>query len=767
MQDSDIENQHPSHPYNRGVRIGLLVLLIATVSFAGGALFVKYKLELLRTTVELRAESRTGARLQVGSVQVNGLRGLRVDNFEAVLDTMGPMLRMSVPVALVDIDIIDLLSGEVTVDCVRLDNAIVSIARPPDGEWFTTETLAYREASSFLGAIPFRVIGKDGTLDIQNVVGATRVGLDDFQFDFSRLSGSSDIAAKLSAELDGMGDKEVEVNLRFTSLEDFDLRIQCASITADDINVLLPASQRLVETGMIRPSVRVTGYPNRTLVLSCEAQFANMTIRDQPSFLKPATGDLTALASYNIAEGVLSLTAAKAKTSQLAGALEGWISLAEELPSFDLRLGASQFPVLAVLNSALQGQVADRAILDLELHEACEVEVRLQGTSETPQISGEISVNAGTLAFTPKKPYHPRGALELGLMKVSWSSESSSPAGMFNVSGGTLEHGRSGFRADKISGVVNLKEGKMVCDPFNAEITGNPFVGRLGYDVATGRGELVLDGKINGLEKTLLAEAHKDVIVSGAVDLNCRIANKGEGYVLDGEFDATQAQLDYRWWFRKPLGIGATATKVHAEWIPRKALTFSGDLSVMSSPVAVTGSAVWTDGAWRVDSLDSHSEAVELAALDKCLRIPYSITGGTGTQAHYSWRRHEGTDRGAHIELRGLVDEAKLTPADSEIPLHFKGLNIDVRMETGTGQRTGKMVLAVDSGRMPPFGSPWFIPLNTDPEMQKKYPDAGWNWTYDLSAPSLKIPPLEGIEFQGSGLWRTPDVRRDSVCRKP
>ena len=40
--------------------------------FAGSALFIKYKLEGLRATVQATIEARTGARLSVGSVVVNG-----------------------------------------------------------------------------------------------------------------------------------------------------------------------------------------------------------------------------------------------------------------------------------------------------------------------------------------------------------------------------------------------------------------------------------------------------------------------------------------------------------------------------------------------------------------------------------------------------------------------------------------------------------------------------------------------------------------------
>lgn len=114
----------------------MLVLLVVTVLFAGGALFVKYKLENLRAGVLKSVESRTGVRLRVGAVVVNGLRGLRLDDAEVALEsTTGPKIQFGADVAYVYINVVDLLYGQVTIDRIETDNARIRLDRPTDRAW--------------------------------------------------------------------------------------------------------------------------------------------------------------------------------------------------------------------------------------------------------------------------------------------------------------------------------------------------------------------------------------------------------------------------------------------------------------------------------------------------------------------------------------------------------------------------------------------------------------------------------------------------------
>ncbi|HEO72069.1 MAG TPA: hypothetical protein ENN80_12470, partial [Candidatus Hydrogenedentes bacterium] len=76
-----------------------MALLGITVLFAASALYVKYRLEALRGSIQARLEVRMGAALAFGAVEVNGLRGLRIDAFTATFESQkgGPTLVVHAP----------------------------------------------------------------------------------------------------------------------------------------------------------------------------------------------------------------------------------------------------------------------------------------------------------------------------------------------------------------------------------------------------------------------------------------------------------------------------------------------------------------------------------------------------------------------------------------------------------------------------------------------------------------------------------------------
>jgi hypothetical protein len=581
------------------------------------------------------------------------------------------------------------------------------------------------------------------------VVGNTRLYFEPFAFDVSRLSDSTDITARLSGNLDADPEKGVQVNARFTSLEDFDLRVACARITADDVNVFLPASERLVETGVVQPSIRVAGYPGTTLVVSCEAPFSDLSVRGHPDFLGPLKGLVTGLASYDVSTRLLSLSTAKANAEQLSGSVDGTISFAGDVPALDLRMEANEFPIRAVLDSLLAGYPADYAALDLQLDAPYKVEVLLRGTSETPAISARVNVDAGKLGFQPKDERYPSGELELGPVAITWDSESASTEGSLTVVSGALTFTYPPMAAEKLSGVFRLKDGTVACDPLNMVITGNPFVGSVAYDTAKNELALGFSGEFSHIEDTMFGTALKDLSLAGSVSVRCRMAMRESQYVFDGEFDATQAQVDYEWWFRKPPGVGASGREVHVEVAPQRAIAITGRVEVASTPVEVRSVVAYKQGKWRHESLRCSSESVDVTSAGKCICIPYTVVGGVGSKAHFLWERAHDRDAVSRMTIGGAIDEVSLLPAGSDVPLQMKGVNVEITSVNGK-KRTATVSLAADDGRMPPLNGVWFLPLKTDPTMRERYPDHGREWNYRLEAKSLEVPPWKGLNFEGT-----------------
>lgn len=725
----------------------MLSLLALSVLLTGGALFVKYKLELLRGSVQREAQNRTGAQLELGSVEVRGLRGLRIRDLHMTYRTpSGVTADVAAPIAAVDIDIVDLLHGTVSIERVFLGSPSIRVARPENAQWLAEGGLAAATESGVLGKEAFRVEGSNGTIEIANIVGDTRLSFGQLAFDVFRLAGVGDIAAKVSGNLNGDTGKNVRVDLRFSSLDDFDFRLACDRVDAQDVNVLFPASRQLVTSGVFVPGIRVAGYPAGNLVVSCEASFSDLSIRGQPEFLGPVTGQATALARYDMQTRELSLATAKASSDELAGSVEGTISFAENTPGFDLRLEATEFPVRALLDSVLAHRADDYAAMELQLDAPYKVEAFLKGTSEAPLIRAQMNVTGGTLRFDPVSSGLPAGELGLGPISVAWDSETAATEGSAAVESGTLDTGLPGLRAERLSGMFRLKEGKVTCDPLNMVITGNPFVGSLVYDTSKTTFEMNLDGAIARMEDTMLGSAIKDLTLAGSASVRGHLtAAKGRA-VIEGAFDATQAQVDFEWWLRKPAGVGAAGKAVRIEIKPGRTITIEGNIEVSSTPIAFSSEVVYSDGKWRHKSLHCSTGHADITSAARCIRIPYTIVGGAGTNCEFSWERSG--DGGARMTIGGAIDEISLLPEGSDIPLRMSGVRTTVTTLKGE-RRTGVVQLDVADGHMPPFGAVWFLPLNTDPDMRERYPDTGRTWTYDLSAAKLELPPWKGTDFEG------------------
>ncbi len=727
------------------------MLLVTAILFAAGALFAKYRLELLRAAVQVKANAYAGMQLRVDAVVVNGLRGLRIEGLDAVFGTdQGPTLRLRADVALIDIDVVDLLEGTAGIDRIQLEQAIFVLSRPADREWFVSDDTVSLDTAGVLPTGPFRVTGADAVLKVQNVVGDTQLQFDQFQFDVSRLPDATDVSAKFTANLDNDPGKGMQVDLRYASMDDFDLRVQCAQVTSDDVNVFLPASRQLIETGELAPRIRVTGYPNKTLVLSCEASFQDLSIRDQPEFTEPATGTITALANYNIAAQHLAITMAKIESFQLGGRLDGSISFARVPPAFNIQMHVDEAAVLAsIFDSAVQERIAPYASAHLEIQEPYTMDIALTGTSELLSIGTNIDIAGGGIVFDPvgeKRGTAPLGRVDLGPIQVVWESGSGQFSGGANLVGGSLEHGPSGLHAEKITGVLRLADGALTCEPLNVLIADNPFVGRLQYDLAKQRAELVFDGALSDIEQYPFATRYKDLLMSGSVSVHGQAVREDGKYVFDGEFDATQADLAYQWWLRKPAGIGATGNKVHAEIMSGHTWSVAGEAVVASTPISFRVAA---DGIEQVQTVDLTSEQVDIAALGKCFVMPYTLGGGTGTNGHFTLKRSGKQVKRIEVAVSGHVDQADMMPDGGKTPIHAEDIQVAVEMDTEGERRTGYFGITAQAGRMPPFGEIWFLPLISDPVIREKYPYRGRQWRHHLAVASLEVLPWKGTSFVG------------------
>lgn len=760
-------------------RIRLLALLVLTVFFAGTVLFIKLKLEDLRAVFEVEAERRTGVDLGIGTVRVNGLKGLIIEDFHTSLPVPGgPSVEISAPETYIYINVVDLFYGQVTIDRVQLDRAEILVNRDPGNPWFvpdkaappplpTSETnvpppgapvepAAPPEATTGLkSALAFRILGRDCTLRVNNVVATTGLELSSLEFDALRLTDSTDYSVKLAGLLGGDEAKKLSLNVRFASLEDFDFRMQSGLVTADELNVFLPAQQQFVQAGSASASVRVAGYPGRTMVVSMDMPFAGLQLRNQPPLLQPLTGSLTALGEYNLDSRTLTLTTAQAKSEQLGGRLEGSVSFVGEHPALDLHLHAAQLPVKDALQYALDLAGQSLEGLEVELKEPYAIDVAMQGTTAEPVIVASAALSEGRVAYRPKAKGQPQVDLTFGQVNLAWDSRTVAPTGSLTVRDGTAEEPTTGLKAQKIMGTLTLTSTGVVLDPLNAEVRGNPIVGRAEYSNESKEVTFTANGTIANLENTPLGSGIKDVQLGGSLAVRCNGKVSKNHQTFDLAVDGTQAAVGFEWWFRKPPGIGLTLNGVNVDVTPGKSIKVVGQAMLDTVPISATIELRGQKSGYALETIRAKADTVDPTTADKVLNTRYRLAGGGAKNLTLDWNR---TNKGPNTKkfvIAGHLDEVFATPKIAKLPIIARDADIEVAIEDGEpGNKTGVVTLNAKSGGLPPMGETWFVPIEPDdPELMAQFKEEGGPrmWRYTIHVQDMQLLPWQATEFHCEG----------------
>jgi len=714
--------------------------------FAAGALFIKYKLEGVRAVVQHAVAARTGADVQVGAVLVNGLRGLRIDEAQLNCELPGgALLDIRIPIAYVNVDIADLLYGQVTVQQVQADDSVIHVKRPEHAKWFSSEGLKAQEISSLMEAQAFRLIGSNASLEIENVLGDSKLDVKNLSFDLSRLTGSPDLAARLSGQLPQGTAQDFKIDIRFASMEDFDLRFQCSQVNQQDLATLLPAAGDLVHSGVINPSVRVAGYPGNTMVVAFEAPFDNLTVKNQPGFIEPVAGTVTGVAAYNTKEQVLSLTAARVTTGQFDGAVDGSIAFHGEQPVLDLHCQITRVPMTDVLEYTVADRPAKYGSFNLHLAEPYEMRVAVSGSIETPRVSVEGKAAGGDVIFLPDNQRYPRGTLTFGPMALSWDSESDTAAGVFPVVDGQLIHDDTHLQAEDVSGAISLENQSITVKSLSATVGGHVMAGWLEYDLTDGQLKSAVSGTIPAIEGFGFAKTG-DLSMRGPVTVRATVERTPEKCVVDGELDMTQTDLAGSWWFRKQAGTGVTIKKMHAEIVPGKTVALKGNANLAGSTFTADLKFACAKGKWGLTQVEAKSDSINIASLGNCLHIPYTLTGGRGTDATLTLKKGDG--KAWNLTSALDIDEASVQVDGGEAPMKFSGVKLNVELNS-SDTRAGKMVLAARKANMPPIKGKWFASKEQYAQYREGQGGENRNWTFVLEGEDVEVPPWKGSQFKG------------------
>ena len=736
------------------IRLWLLALLLFTAAIAAAVLLVKYQLEALRASVHAEIEKRTGVLLNVENLQVNGLTGLRLEQLHISVESgTGPTLDIQVPQGLLYVSLLELIQGKVVLDRLQLDHAHLRLTRPAGADWIASDL---GERTSLAENVPFRVVGRDCVVEIEHAVGESTFRIERLNFDLNRLSDSPHIIANLDGSMDKNGDRGFDIFARYASLEDFDVRIQSEGVSANDIATFFPQSSEIVTSGTLRPSIRVSGYPRKALVVSLELPFHDLHLAAAQNLPVPSEGILTALASYDVGSHVLTLNTAKTSSAEFEGRVDGTISLAGDLPLFDLRLEVEQLPVNDVLKYVMDEWLNQYGSLTVDAPEPYQFYVTLHGTTEGARLGVEAQLGNGTLKFEPAGDTLPRADLQFSLMSVAWDSERAFPTGNIALSSGTIIHGPTHLNAENISGTLRLDQDGLAFDPMVAQIAGNTILGRARYAMADKTLAFDVSGNLGAVEELDFVKNNPKLDLRGPLTIETLSGTVSPSrYLIDATVDLTRTNVDWEWWLSKAPGIGARIEGLHVDIRPRKSATVTGTAALDTQKIDTKFSLAYRGGEWQAEDVQASCENVSMGTANKVLNVPYTISGGTGTGARLHWLRKSRSPDVIELTIGGAIDNISLVPAGIREPIVGKDLRVDTVILKNGEERTGVLNLHVASAELPPMGTPWLLPFREeDAPSMDLFPPLERDWTYHLTADTLRYPPWQGRAFSGNAYTR-------------
>lgn len=732
------------------MRAWLFLFLSVAVLLAAGALTVRHKLETLKTFVLDTAATVTGAEFDAKAVSVSGLRGLRFE--ESSLrwaSAQGNSIHVTCPVAYARFGVLELLRSRPVLGEIELEQAIFCIESGEERSWLDLERLG--GARGLPADWAFRVSGKECRVEWRGLPGKASLVVEGVNLDVARSPDSSEIRGHLAGYFNEAPPKKLEMELRFSSFDDFLIRLRYDSLTAHDVKGFLPGSSLPIDSGVGEGRVQVNALPGKVLDIEANVSFEDLLIRGQPASLYPATGKLTAQARFDRTSRVLSVVSALVESDQFQGELRGKVKFAERPAVLDLRFEAGRLPVQDILNFAVAPALDPHGAFHYQQGDAATLTATLSGPFNAPLVELRFRGSGGELSFEPSDARLPGAALLLGLVEASWDSQSRTPRATVNILAGAVEEYWRGLKVEGLSGIASIEGTRVVLDPFAARITRSPFVGRASYDFLQKEGDASISGRIQGLEKTFWSDSIKNVRLGGSMAVDLKVTLAGSGLRIEGELDGSQAEVGYRWWFVKPPGIGVSA-RFNAEIAPRERAVLHGEVRAAQTHAIVDGTLRRPGSAWRLESSRAVFDTLDLATVGKCLRIPYLIGGGSAAEGFYEWTRVSQAEvqQGRSWVASGhcKIDDIRILARGAEDPLRAKDLSLEAEFVTGV-DNTARLTLAAAQCWTPRLGGVWFVPFDIDPELRDKYPSVERTYTYSLACRAIEVPPWKGSHFAG------------------
>ncbi|HPA41027.1 MAG TPA: hypothetical protein PKV69_03365 [Candidatus Hydrogenedentes bacterium] len=743
----------------RRLRALLLLLLLAAGGLAVGSAVVRRRLDVLRDDLMAEVSRRAGGRFSVGRVSLSGLRGVSVEEVRMIWERGG--LRATVDLPRVDVyfDWSALAAGTLSPGHVHLTEASVEVALPPAGEPSAEEPSAAAPPAGLtappaLPALPplaFRVSGERCRVRVSDVPQAGEIALEEVGFDVSRQPGAADLLARLSGRLAGVSEAPLVAVVRYAGPDDFSLRAETGVLAVEKIGALLPERARVLTGGTVTPVLTLEGQRGGRLSLALDAEMEALDAKVRPEFIAPLTGTLAVRADADLPNREILVRNARLETPQASGRITGSVLFGADGPVLDLKLDADTLPVNEAV-TALLPETVGPGDLSVELGAPHRLAVHVSGPASSPSVLAEAGAASGKIVFKPTDKKLPGASLELGQIQDSYDLATKMPGGMVAILNGGLLSPYQGLMLDQLSGSVLLVDGKVKLVPLSARLNGHAFLGRAEYEIAKQTLSFSADGAVSDLEKSALHHPSKELWIYGSAALRCHGTASPKKIVVEASADATEAQIEIEWWFRKPRGTGATIKAFKAEIIPRKSMKITGEASIDGTQLKADLLYLWRDGKFSSEHVRLDFPFLEVATAGKCIRIPYRAYGTHAKDGYYEVVRAGTRPDGNIATIGGVFDDVSFLPNGCPYPLHCRNAKVEVTLDNVHETiRTGVISVHAESAEVPALKENWLLPLEPeDPEYYVKFPGLPRSMKYELSADAMQMPPWTGSQFKGT-----------------
>ncbi len=750
--------KHDSHHRLRFISI-LFILLALLLS--GGFLYARYKLLLLKANYEQEISQKVNGKLSVGKILPNGLRGLRIDDISLRVDYKGIKADVTIPRTVVHVNWINLLYGEWSFDRIEVSQSDIKVNIVDPSFWEEIRKSSDGNSSIDLKDISFRIVGERNNISILGLIPEHELQLKKLQFDCYRFADSSEIRAKVETTVSYLPEipeeNTINLDVRFRSIEDFDVRASSDKILLTQLEKVISFSDFLYPEGSITPSLRIAGYPNQTLILAVEAPFENIKAKSPNIPFETITGEITALADVKLSEKRLRITTADITSSEFDGSLSGLIFLDKPVPELDLTLEVRKIPLVDIITSLTQQQIKPYGDFVLTFDQLNNLRFGIRGTFSKPILEALADVTNGTLEFTPTRPELPSLRAKLELVKVGWATEGKLPKGTLVLKEGVVEYAPLKIKMDGISATCILDTDEVTVDSLSGIYNNSPITAKGVYKVQEKTGNFTISGTLNSLEKLPFLKEDDDVSLAGSATFQVVLDYQPEKITAQLNAELTSADIGFQWWFRKHSGIGATIPNLNVTFIPQKTLTIEGSALLESTPLDAKFEYAYYNKKFNLRRVNVTTNALEINTASKCLRVPYEGRGGVATNGSFLWEKKTRTEKYGETMRIGMdIDWASFLAKDTEIPLQAKGVSLQAFIdERDLNNRTRTFTITAKEANIPPIGVKWLLPLRTKEEAEaerirkKEPPSPPEYWTFALNAEKITMSPWEGTHFKG------------------